>query len=459
MIQKRICVFIVALLSLCVQGSFARDRALASKPPMGWNSFDSYGVYLYEKAAFSNLDVLADKYLPFGYDYFVIDNGWFGEYKLRPGTIYSMERHASDVHIDEFGLLQPSVCYFPNGFSELIKKCHSKGLKFGLHLMRGIPRKAVEQNLPIKGTNYRARDIADTVNVCRWCHYNYGVDLSKPGAQEFYNSLIDQLATWGVDLIKVDDIVPYPEEVKALIKAVNQCGRDIVISLSPGDRVPVEHIDVYKQANMLRVTGDVWDTQSDIDKCFAAWRKWSGYEESGFWLDMDMIPFGKLQLMSPAILNKEDISNSALYAGKGYTRRSELDKEQMKTFITMRALSASPLMIGGDLLTMDEYSYHLLTDADIIACNQNGRMGKLIYEKEGIEVWKVEGTQPGKGWIGLFNRTDSAKDNIMFNILNWGFHVNTKIHDIWNNKQIKISNNEIDVDVPKQGVVFIRYDI
>lgn len=94
---------IIALLPLYVCGGFAQGSPLAVKPPLGWNSFDSYGVYLHEKAAFDNLEVLADKYLPFGYEYFVIDNGWFGEYKLRPGTIYSIERHASDVNINEFG--------------------------------------------------------------------------------------------------------------------------------------------------------------------------------------------------------------------------------------------------------------------------------------------------------------------------------------------------------------------
>lgn len=450
---------IAALLFLYAGNSFAQQSPLAIKPPMGWNSFDSYGVYLYEKAAFDNLKVLADKYRPYGYEYFVVDNGWFGEYKLRPGTIYSVERHASDVNINEFGLLQPSSCYFPNGFLKLINECHSRGLKFGLHLMRGIPRKAVELNLPIQGTMYHAQDIADTVNVCNWCHYNYGVDMSKPGAQEFYNSLIDQLAAWGVDFIKVDDIVPYPKEVEALVHAVKQCGRNIIVSLSPGDRVPVEHIDVYKQANMLRVTGDVWDTQSDIDKCFTAWKKWTGYEEPGFWLDMDMIPFGKLQLMSPATLNKEDISKSTLYAGKGYTRNSELSKEQMKTFITMRALAASPLMIGGDLLTMDAYSDHLLTNPDILACNQNGKMGKLLFKKDGVEIWKVANLKSGKGWFGIFNRTRSGKENIRVDISTLDIAENAKLHDIWNNKQVVIENKEIKTTIPGQGVVFIRYDI
>ncbi|MQY80081.1 MAG: hypothetical protein GH151_12960 [Bacteroidetes bacterium] len=171
---------------------------LITAPPMGWNSFDSYGVYLHEEVALANIEEMAKTYLPYGYEYFIVDNGWYGEYKLIPGTKYADEKHASDVRLNEYGLVQPSITYFPSGLKPLIERAHSLGLKFGLHLMRGIPRKAVQLNLPIKGTKYRAKDIADTSSICKWCHYNYGVDMDKPGAQEYYNSLINQLA----DLLK-----------------------------------------------------------------------------------------------------------------------------------------------------------------------------------------------------------------------------------------------------------------
>jgi len=401
-------IFLLATIFFLLSDSMHAQH-LASTPPMGWNSFDSYGVYLYEEAAFANLQKLADEYREFGYEYFIIDNGWFGEYKLQPGTKFSVERHASDVNINDYGLLQPSHTYFPGGFQKLIAACHSKGLKFGLHLMRGIPRKAVQLNTPIKGAPYHAADIADTVNICNWCNYNYGVDMSKPGAQEFYNSLIMQMADWGVDFIKVDDIVPFPREVEAIAKAIKQCGRDIVLSLSPGDHVRDQDLTLLRQGNTLRVTADVWDDQHGLDNCFKAWQRWQGYARPGFWIDMDMIPFGQLQLMSP----KADQYRSAkaiLLSGKGTARQSELTPAQMRSFITLRALSASPLMIGGDLPTMDSYSFQLLTNKEVIAANQTGIMGKLIYEKNGIEVWKVNKDSSKSCWIGIFNRTDKKQD-------------------------------------------------
>lgn len=255
-------------------------QELATTPPMGWNSYDSYGVYLHEKVAFANLEAMAAKLKPHGYEYFVIDNGWFGEYTLQPGTLFPAEKHAHDVNLNEYGQFQPSKIYFPNGFKPLVDRCHALGLKFGVHLMRGIPRKAYELNLPIRGTTHTALDIANTdpKENCKWCTYCYGVDMSKPGTQEWYDGLIQHAVDLGVDFIKYDDIVPHPDEVEAVVKAIRKTGKPVVLSLSPGGDVDPNAINTFKRANMLRVTHDVWDDQRYIDECFTAWRKWQGHE-------------------------------------------------------------------------------------------------------------------------------------------------------------------------------------
>ena len=443
-----------------------------SKPPMGWNSYDSYGVYLYEEAAKRNIEELAKRYKPFGYEYFVIDAGWFGEFKLCPGTNFPTEKHALDVRINEYGLLQPSKTYFPNGLKVLADQAHSLGLKFGVHIMRGISRKSVKLNTKVQGTNYTARDIADTTSICVWCAQNYGVDMSKPGAQEFYNSFINQLASWGVDFIKADDIVPFPKEIEGVTKAIAQCGRPIVLSLSPGGKVDPDQIGVFKKANMLRVTHDIWDDQIGIEQCFNAWRKWQGKESSSFYVDMDMIPFGELQKMSPvpfglkgdestATINKlrkdGKLSNLELLSGKGWHRQSEFTKGQQLTFITLRALSASPLMIGGDLVSMDEFSFKLLTNFEVIRCNQNAIVGKLIYDKNKIETWKtIDKSIKTCGWIGIFNRNLDQAQTIKLSDEVTGLNMSnvTLLYNIWEDKIIKMND---EVTIPSNSVFFLKY--
>src|SRR6202041_3272487 len=122
-----------------------------------------------------------------------------------------------EVSLDDYGRFLPSANRFPSavnevGFKPLADYVHSKGLKFGIHIMRGIPREAVDKNLPIKGTSFHAADVADKINVARWkgMEDTYGVDMTKPGAQAYYDSIAQLYASWGVDFVKADDMsAPY----------------------------------------------------------------------------------------------------------------------------------------------------------------------------------------------------------------------------------------------------------
>jgi alpha-galactosidase len=222
----------------------------APKPPLGFNSFDSYRSNLAEDKAYALMDVMAEKYLPFGYEYFVMDAGWY--------STMNPEKHQG-LELESFGVCVVRQEYFPNGVKVLTDYAHKKGLKFGVWLMRGIPRQAVEQNLPIPGTPYFARDIADTNSVCVWSRSNYGVDMTRPGAQTYYNALIDALAGLGIDFIKVDDMVPNPHEIVAIARAIEEGGHTMIYSLSPGDVHHPTHLPYYRRANMLRITRDIWD--------------------------------------------------------------------------------------------------------------------------------------------------------------------------------------------------------
>ena len=441
---------------------------MAETPPMGWNSFDSYGVYLHHDAALANLEAFAKKLKPHGYEYFVIDAGWFGEFKLREGTMYPAEKHAQELNINEYGLLQPSKTYFPNGLKPIIDRCHELGIKFGIHLMRGIPRVALEKNTKVKGTKYFAKDVADTTSICEWNDQNYGIDMSKPGAQEFYNSLVNQMADWGVDFLKYDDLVPFPEEIEGIANAIEHCGRPIVLSLSPGGDVDPNALKSFKRANMLRVTHDIWDDQKGLNQCFDAWRKWNGKSEPGFWIDMDMIPFGQLQLMSPKPegvigteskkeiqnkINSGELTNVELLAGKGWMRQSEFSKDQMYTFITLRALSASPLMMGGDLPTLDDFSLSLITNPAVIQCNQNGVMGSLVYENENTEIWKTPKKGTKEGWIGIFNRSKETKTISLKNSDLKLKDKSYKFYDVWSEKDV----DNLFFKIDGNGVVFLKY--
>ncbi|HSH19853.1 MAG TPA: glycoside hydrolase family 27 protein, partial [Draconibacterium sp.] len=318
---------ILFLIIITVFGVNGQSPLQSGAPFLGWNSYDCYGTHINEKLTLENLDAFIEKLKPYGYEYFVLDAGWYRHYDLKTGEIWPTDGDKMHLTFDEYGRFIPSAVYFPNGFKAIIEEAHQHGIKFGLHMMRGIPREVVEKNLPIKGTIYTAKDIANVNDTCNWSSLMYGVDMDKTGAQEYYNSVLKLMAGWGVDFIKYDDIVHKTREINAVVDALEKTERKIVLSISPGDDINPEYYETYQRADMIRISRDVWDLQKDIDITFERWEQIQPYADKGFWLDMDMIPFGHIRVNYPVTKNK-------LQSGRGYERMDNFNYAQKKSFIT-----------------------------------------------------------------------------------------------------------------------------
>ena len=432
-------------------------------PPSGWNSFDSFGGYLHETAAMEQLDAFERLLKPHGYEYFVVDIGWYGEYEFKPGTNLPSPKtkHAADINMDGYGRPLPSKCYFPNGLRPIIDAVHARGLKFGIHMMRGIPRQAVEKKLPVLGTEATADQIANTGSTCKWCHYNYGVNMGHPAGQAYYDSMVALLAEWGVDFIKYDDITGFPEEVEAVATAIERCGRPIVLSLSPGGDSRPEVASAYRRSDMLRITKDIWDDQDSIRRSFNAWLFWSEYAQPGFWIDLDMIPFGRLQTMSPEPDESDTPEGvNPLLCGKGWSRDCELSLNHKRSFITQRAMACSPLFAGGDLTTLPEEDLKLLTDPRMLACNRNGMCGKLIYMVGDAQVFQASNrTVRGAGWLAVFNRNPAHGDEtiqLTHNALR--LSPKTRLHDVWEDRSLGTLGEAPVLTISSDAAVFIEYE-
>ena len=218
------------------------------KAPMGWNSYDYYDTTVNEAQVKANADFMAAHLKEAGWEYIVVDIEWYAK---DSGTMREQYQYIpfGDEEIDAYGRLLPAENKFPSaaggkGFAPLAEYIHHLGLKFGIHIMRGIPRIAAHRHLPVLGTDVTANQIADPSSICGWNPDMYGVRKDVAGAQEYYDSIINLYAQWGVDYIKCDDICntnlyphnPYSaaHEVEMLHRAIEKCGRDIVLSLSPG---------------------------------------------------------------------------------------------------------------------------------------------------------------------------------------------------------------------------------
>lgn len=400
-------------------------KRLAPTPPMGWNSWDCYGASVNEEQLLSNAEYMAKQLKDYGWEYVVCDIQWsepaaegFNYHKFAP------------LCMDEYSRLIPAVERFPSsvngqGFKPIADYVHSLGLKLGIHIMRGIPRQAVHCGAKIKCEGVTARDIATPYSICSWNTDMYGVDTRAKGAQEYYNSLFELYASWDVDYIKCDDIAntefrpdcPYSarEEIEMIRKAIDSCGRDMVLSLSPGPAPISEHEHLSEHANMWRITGDFWDSWDRLHDMFNRCEQWRPYVQKGAWPDCDMLPIGRLCMCD--------------HGKKG--RWTNFTQDEQITLMTLWSIFKSPLMIGAEMRLNDEFTLSLLTNSELIKMLKTSYDGKQIVRNEndgkGEIIWQAKGEKCI--YIALFN-TDDKKRKIFHPLLNG------KIRDLWAHEDI-----------------------
>lgn len=448
---------LLAFLLVHAGASVAAARAiLAPKPPMGWNSWDSYGLTIDESQYRANTKVLATL-KEYGWSYAVIDMGW---YMANPA---GASRAARSFQIDSNGLLSPALNRFPSaaggaGFRPLADWVHSLGLKFGFHIMRGIPRDAVERNLPIQGSSFRAADAADTSDVCGWDDGNYGIRDNSAG-QAYYDSMMRLYAAWGVDFLKVDCIADHPfkaSEIRQIAAAIKKSGRPIVLSLSPGPTHLEHAAEISRYAQMWRISNDIWDGwhfaynpktdgyPSGVNTAFDNLAKWNAYAKTGSWPDADMLPFGSLR-PSP---------------GMGEPRDSRLSQDEERTQFTLWAIARSPLILGANLTELDPFTRSLVSNGQVVAINQGAweshPVTNLPAGFEHARVWQASAGARGNPirYVAFFNLGEQPTV-LMATWTQLGMTGNHSAIDLWSGKRLP-AESRIELKLPPHGSAVYR---
>lgn len=432
----------LASVALLPRLAHARVRAdfhdLAPTPPMGWNSWDSFAATLNEEQARANAVVMAEKLLPHGYDIFTVDIQWY-----EPGATGFEYRAGAELTMDGWGRLLPAPNRFPSsagglGFRPLADFLHRLGLKFGIHLMRGVPRLAADRNLPILGSRHRCGEIADRVNICPWNSDNYGVDMTRPGAQAYYDSVFAQLARWGVDFVKVDDISrPYRRnrpEIEAVRRAIDNAARPMILSLSPGETPLDAASHVAAHANMWRISDDFWDEWRLLVEQFGRLAAWAPHRRPGAWPDADMLPLGLLALGE---------------------RRTRFTRDEQRTMMTLWAVARSPLIMGGDLRALDEATLRLLTNPAIIAVDQHSRDGRQLYRTGNHVAWIARDTRSRDSYVALFNLGEAA-DDVGIDLEAAGAGPAASVTDLWNGAPLGRHRAHFSARIPPHGAGLFR---
>jgi alpha-galactosidase len=426
----------------------APSTGLAQWPPMGWNSWDSYGLTINEEQFRQNMVVLSAQLKEFGWQYVVVDEGWYlqnPESASKPETL----RYT----INSQGQYEPASGRFPSakdgaGFKPLADAAHADGLKFGIHIIRGIPKQTVTANTRIGQTAFRAKTAADPTDTCPWNPDNFGVK-ANPAGQAWYDALIKQYATWGVDFLKVDCIASRPykaAEIKMIHHAIQRSGRPMILSLSPGPTALDDATVVLANAQMWRISDDVWDHwdkgkewSQSVKGQFPVLASWEKYARPGSWPDADMLPIGEL---APA-------------PGDGAPRTTRLTEDEQRTMLTLWCMARSPLFVGANLTKMDGYTKSLLSNPGLIAVDQQSVNNKLIGQDGEVVAWTADSTTGPSHYLALFNLGDSSVQ-VESTFGSYGLPEQTyNTRDVWMRKELG-EHTDVSVELPAHGSVLLQ---
>jgi hypothetical protein len=390
---------------------------------MGWNSWDSYGTTVTEAEVKANAEFMAQRLKQHGWQYIVVDIQWY-----EPNAQAHGYRANAELTMDANGRLTPAVNRFPSaangrGFKPLADAVHALGLRFGIHILRGIPRQAVKANTPVLGSQAHAADVADTQSVCRWNTDMYGVDMTKPGAQQYYDSIARLYADWGVDFIKADDEAAptiHAEEIAALHRAIEKSGRPMVLSLSPGPA----HLDDAKtlaaNAEMWRVSNDLWDEWKPVRNAFSLLAQWTDLVKPGSWPDGDMLPLGHI----------------GLRAERGDDRKSRLTADEQRTLMTLWGVARSPLIFGGDLPTTDADTIAMLSNDEVLRVNQNAVRSRQLWAHGDQIAWTSDAPASPDRYLAIFNLGDTPSPATRVPWDSLGLSGNVRVRDLWTHRDL-----------------------
>lgn len=446
-------------------GTPMNKNTFAPLPPMGWNSYDYYDTTVDEAAIKANADFMAANLKQYGWEYVVVDIEWYAH-----GAGTQRDRYQyipfSKLEMDEYSRLLPDPSRFPSsvngaGFKPLADYVHSLGLKFGIHIMRGIPRIAAHTHCAIQYDNYititsvtelkldyDAADVADPSSICGWNPDMYGV-RNTPEGQAYYDSLIALYADWGVDFIKCDDICntniyptnPYSarHEIEMLARAIDKSGRAIVLSLSPGPALIEQAWHYEAHANMWRITDDFWDNWNLLKDMFKRCELWQNHVAPGRYPDCDMLPLG--------------------YLGKGFgcERTTNFTLDEQKTMMTLWCLFGSPLMLGAELTKLDDWTLSLLTNEELLAMRDPAIRPRQLCRDDNKAIWLAQSDEKNSTtYVALFNLSEEEKELVLPLSQVTDIQVST-LKSIWENGTLELTDNTIRVTLAPHACAAYRW--
>jgi alpha-galactosidase len=373
---------------------------VALTPPMGWNSWNCWGLSVTQNKVLSSArEFVVKKLSQHGWTYVNIDDGWE---IVGNSTLPKRDAVGNILVNNKF-----------QSMKALGDSIHALGLKFGIYSSPG----------PLTCGGYTA---------------SYGHELQD--AKSY--------ASWGIDYLKYDwcsyDNIARDHSLPELKKpylvmrdALNKVDRDIVFSLCQYGMGNVWEWGAEVGGNLWRTTGDITDNWQSLSEIGFSQVEDAKYAGPGHWNDPDMLIVG--------------------WVGWGPSLHpTGLTPDEQYTHISLWNLLSAPMLLGCDLEKLDDFTLNLLTNDEVIALDQDplGKQAVPVIKKDSIQVWEKQ-LSDGNIALGIFN-LDSKSKKFDLNLNDLGIKKEVLLRDLWKQKDIGKFHNDFSTLVASHGVVLLK---
>ncbi len=374
---------------------------IALTPPMGWNSWNVWGLSVTQDRVYAAAKAFVEKGLAdHGWTYVNIDDGW---------EIYGQSKEPKRTPNGEIRTNEK----FPD-MKKLGDDIHALGLKFGIYSSPG----------PLTCGGYTAsygHEFQDARTFAKW-----GIDYLKYDLCSYRKMMKDQNDPKEL-------IPPYQKMHRALQKV----DRDIVYSLCEYGLGKVWEWGAKVGGNLWRTTGDIWDSWDRMASIGFNQEQAAPYAGPGHWNDPDMLVVG--------------------WVGWGdHLHYTNLTPDEQYTHVSLWALLSAPLLIGCDLQRLDDFTLNLLTNDEVLAIDQDalGKQAVPVIKEGDIQVYK-KSLSDGSFAVGIFNLGQKTQTYALhFDKI--GLENAVRIRDVWRQKDMGMFRDTFKVIVPAHGVKLVK---
>jgi len=369
---------------------------LALTPPMGWNSWNCWGLSVSDEKLKASAKAMMDKGLmDHGWTFMNIDDGWEAGSRNADGEIVTNNK-------------------FPD-MKKLGEWLHNNGLKFGIYSSPG--------NSTCGGYlgSYQ-HELQDATTYANW-----GIDYLK----------YDWCSYGDIHNAKDTTLASYKKPYEVMQDALQKQNRDIVYSLCQYGMKDVWEWGADVNGNCWRTTGDITDNWQSLSSIGFNQTKQHPYAKPGRWNDPDMMIVGQVGW-----------SNNL--------HPTRLTPDEQYTHVSLWCMLSAPLLIGCDLSKLDDFTLNLLTNDEVIAIDQDplGQQAKLVFKNERFQIWLKE-LEDGSKALAIFN-TSEKSDVMRFHWGDFGLTTKQKVRDLWRQKDIGNFDTMFASSVAAHGVTLIK---